>query len=31
VLRSDGSLSRLTVVRAGGGFTTENTKPLVRP
>jgi hypothetical protein len=31
VLRSDGSLSRLTVVRAGGGFTAENTKPLVSP
>jgi hypothetical protein len=31
VFRSDGSLSRLTVVRAGDGFTTENPKPLVSP
>lgn len=31
VLRSDGSLSRLTVVRAGGGFTAENPRPLVTP
>jgi hypothetical protein len=31
VLRSDGSLSRLTVVRAGDGFTTRDTTPLVSP
>jgi predicted Ser/Thr protein kinase len=31
VFRSDGSLSRLTVVRVGGGFTAENSKPLVSP